>query len=174
MIHLITGGSGSGKSALAEALAVKAGRERFYIATMEPLGEEGMERVRKHRAMRAGKGFETIERYTGYDHLKLPRRGTALLECICNLTANEMFDERGNITDPVRPVLDGVEALERQCDRLIVITNDVGSGGGDYEPAVREYVRALGEINAALARRASHVYELMCGIPLVLKGELLK
>ena len=64
--------------------------------------------------------------------------------------------------------------VERQCDRLIVITNDVGSGGGDYEPAVREYVRALGEINAALARRASHVYELVCGIPLVLKGELLK
>ncbi len=171
---LLTGGSACGKSSYAEGLCMAFPGPRYYLAAMRPAGEGGMEKIARHRAMRAGKGFETIERYTGYDHLKLPRRGTALLECICNLTANEMFDERGNITDPVRPVLDGVEALERQCDRLIVITNDVGSGGGDYEPAVREYVRALGEINAALARRASHVYELMCGIPLVLKGELLK
>ena len=110
---LLTGGSACGKSSYAEGLCMAFPGPRYYLAAMRPAGEGGMEKIARHRAMRAGKGFETIERYTGYDHLKLPRRGTALLECICNLTANEMFDERGNITDPVRPVLDGVEAAIR-------------------------------------------------------------
>lgn len=174
MMVLLTGGSACGKSSYAEALCGRFPGPRYYLAAMRPEGEGGGEKIARHRAMRAGKGFETIERYTNYRELKLPRRGTALLECVCNLTANEMFDDQGNITDPVRPVLDGVEALSRQCGLLVVVTNDVGSGGGAYDPAVRAYIRALGRINAALARRADHVYELVCGIPLVLKGELME
>ena len=42
MLHLITGGSGSGKSAYAEAQVMSAGIEKkIYIATMIPYGEEG-------------------------------------------------------------------------------------------------------------------------------------
>ena len=42
-----------------------------------------------------GKGFETIERYTDLSGLELPKEGVALLECLSNLTANEMFEPEG-------------------------------------------------------------------------------
>ena len=90
--------------------------------------------------------------------------GGALSEVLCD----------GGLCAPFVVAEDAEVAFHILDYENIVGVVDVGSGGGDYGPAVREYVRALGEINAALARRASHVYELMCGIPLVLKGELLK
>ena len=65
MMILVTGGSGSGKSAFAEDQVVSFGEaERVYIATMFPFDEESKKRVQRHRNMRSGKGFETIECYT--------------------------------------------------------------------------------------------------------------
>ena len=74
MMTLVCGGAASGKSAYAEALVcgIQSPSEdrnlsglldsahRFYIATMQPFGKEAEERIRKHRAMRADKGFETM------------------------------------------------------------------------------------------------------------------
>ena len=172
MMILLTGGSACGKSSYAEAICEKAPGPRWYLAAMQPYGEEGQCKVERHRQLRAGKGFETIERYTDYASLELPERGTALLECICNLTANEMFDEEGNQSDPCARVLAGVENLKAQCGLLVVITNDVGSDGILYEEGTRAYVEVLGRINAVLAARADTVIEMVAGIPILLKGEL--
>ena len=169
---LLTGGSASGKSRLAEELCMKGEAPRWYLAAMRPDGEEGARRVARHRSQREGKGFETIERYTDYASLKLSARGTVLLECIGNLTANEMFGASGERQDPVPAVLRGVEALERQCGLLVVVTNETGSDGKIYDEATQAYIRALGEINAALAARADAVCETVAGIPLMLKGVL--
>ena len=173
MLILLTGGSGCGKSSYAEALCMKLSMPRYYIAAMRPFGEESLRKIARHNTMRRGKGFETIERYTDISSLRLPERGTALLECICNLTANEMFDENGTFEDPAERVLRGVDALAAPCSHLIVVTNDVGSDGFSYEEGTAAYIRALGRINAELARKADHVYELVCGIPIVRKGVLL-
>ena len=55
---LITGGSGSGKSAYGEKRILEAGEmTRYYIATMEVFGEEGRKKVERHREMRKEKGF---------------------------------------------------------------------------------------------------------------------
>ena len=172
MMILLIGGAGSGKSRLAEALCMKVPGPRYYLAAMRPYGEEGEARIRRHRAMRKDKGFTTVERYTDYASLKLPAKGTALLECIANLTANEMFDETGAMSDPCDRVLAGVDALNAQCERLIVITNDVGSDGTSYDASTEAYIDAIGKINAALAARADTVIETVAGIPIVLKGEL--
>ena len=172
MMILLTGGSACGKSSYAEEICMRGPEPRFYLAAMQPYGEEGRRKVERHRLLRAGKGFETIERYTGYASLQLPARGTALLECICNLTANEMFDENGNQTDPFERVLAGVEHLAEQCERLVVVTNDVGSDGICYEESTMDYVRVLGKLNAALAARADTVIEMVAGIPILWKGEL--
>ena len=173
MMILLTGGSACGKSSYAESLCLLFPQPRWYIAAMRPYGEGSEAKIRRHRQLRAGKGFETFERYTDLAGLVLPQRGTALLECICNLTANEMFDDEGRMTDPCAAVLEGVETLRRQCEHLVIVTNDVGSDGCAYDEGTRAYIRAVGRINAALAQRADAVYELVCGIPIVLKGELL-
>ena len=172
MLILVTGGAANGKSRYAESLCMQKPLPRFYLAAMQPYGAEGEARIARHRAMRKEKGFTTIERYTDYASLKLPARGTALLECICNLTANEMFDENGSVSDPVDRVLAGVFAVQAQCETLIVVTNDVGSDGVSYAPETEAYIAALGRINAALAARADAVIELVAGIPVAVKGEL--
>ena len=61
MITLVTGGSGSGKSAYAESLLYSCEGIRYYIATMQIYDAEGEKKVERHRKLRAGKGFLTIE-----------------------------------------------------------------------------------------------------------------
>ncbi|MCR5212779.1 MAG: bifunctional adenosylcobinamide kinase/adenosylcobinamide-phosphate guanylyltransferase [Eubacterium sp.] len=63
MVILVIGRPDSGKSELAEGLILKLAdiNPKFYIATMIPFGKEGERRVEKHRKMREGKGFITIE-----------------------------------------------------------------------------------------------------------------
>ena len=69
MFHLITGGSGSGKSEYAESEVERLAHlteseEKYYIATMFPYGEETLQKIRRHQQMRTGKGFVTLECYT--------------------------------------------------------------------------------------------------------------
>ena len=173
MLTLLIGGSGCGKSVFGEALAAQAPSPRYYIASMRPYGEESLARIRRHRAQRSHLGFETIDCYTNIAGLALPQRGVVLLECLCNLTANEMFDEGGaetSVKEAVETVLAGVDALHSQASHLIAITNDVGSDGVQYGEGAVRYMQALGKINARLAKKADHVAELVCGLPLWLKG----
>ena len=61
MLHLITGGSASGKSAFGEKAALDTGAgTRYYLATMHPWGKEGMERVSRHQRQRDGTGFRSL------------------------------------------------------------------------------------------------------------------
>jgi len=63
MITLVTGGSGSGKSEYAEGLILDSPcSRRFYVATMIAYGKEGRDKVERHRMLRQGKGFITIEK----------------------------------------------------------------------------------------------------------------
>lgn len=173
MLTLVYGGSGSGKSAYAEEIAVKYHGPRYYIATMEPFGEAAQERIRKHRCQRAYKGFQTFECYTGLDSLRLPEKGTVLLECMGNLTANELFSPDGAGKQARTRIEAGFESLIRQSGHLIVVSNDVFREGTDYQEETLEYLRLLGELNRFLARRAERVVEVVCGIPITVKGELL-
>ena len=81
MLILVSGGSGSGKSAFAEDLIVSSGLEtKIYVATMQVWDAEGQARVDRHRAMRAGKGFATLECPENLAGLTLPLGCAALLE----------------------------------------------------------------------------------------------
>lgn len=172
MRTLVIGGAASGKSEYAESLAVRHHVPRFYIATMMPFDKEDIQRIEKHRAMRAEKGFFTAEQYTDLKSLILPERGTVLLECLGNLTANELFAETGAHEGTFESVMNGIEALEAQCDDLVVVTNDVHSDGSSYEAETLCYIETLGHINRTLAARFERVVELVCGIPLSVKGAI--
>lgn len=172
LMIVVTGGSASGKSSYAESLCCALPQPRYYVATMQPFSEEGAQRIARHRTLRAGKGFETVERYADLAGLELPQRGIVLLEDMGNLTANKMFSGEGGHDDPTASVVEGVSALEMQCEALIVVTNEVGSDGKTYDEDTQMYMRALGHINAELAEAADVVVEVVCGIPLMLKGVL--
>ena len=175
MLAVITGGSGSGKSEYAESvstsLAKRDGLPLYYIATMRPFGAEGKWRVERHRKLRAGKGFETIECYVNLKEQTLPEKGVVLLECMSNLTANEMFEPEGTGDDAVEAVLAGVEALRGRCVHLVIVTNDIFSDGITYDEVTALYQERLGEINRRIAAEADQAAEVVCGIPLQLKNK---
>lgn len=168
MLRLVTGGSGSGKSAFAESLtAASEIRERYYIATMIPWDEECRARIRRHRAMRAGKGFATLECPTGLDRLKVPAGSAVLLEDLSNLSANEYFsDDREGAFERV---LAGVEQAAARAELLVVVTNELYSDGVRYDPETAAYLELLARLNRAIAARADGVYEVVCGIPVAWK-----
>ena len=169
MFAMIIGGSASGKSALAERWAASLPLPRIYLAAMQVLDEESRARVERHRAMRAGKGFETIEAPTALWNTDLPAGATVLLEDLSNLLANEMFSPEGGGSEAA---LHGVQSLLARCDNLILVTNEVFSGGTDYAGETEDYLAELAWLNRALAAEADTVAEVVCGLPNILKGAL--
>lgn len=194
MITLVTGGSGSGKSAYAESLLSSCEGIRYYIATMQIYDAEGEKKVERHRKLRAGKGFLTIESPMNVGKIRFACDGgseqaqyrqeaerkvqgssekkSALLECMSNLTANEMFTKDGMKSEEevVEKIVSEIQTLSQKLDNLVIVTNNVFEDGVIYDAGTMEYLRALGRINAALARLADRVAEVVVGIPVELKG----
>ena len=171
MTTLITGGSKCGKSSLAEKLLNGFAGRKIYIATMQPFGEDAFEAIDRHRKMRAGKGFETIEKYTDIHEISLDNSCAVLLECIGNLCANEMFSG-GTVNSPADKIVSGIKRLADSVSELIIVTNQVGSDGVTYADGTADYIRVLGSINRNIAGFADNVIECVYGIPVLLKGEL--
>jgi len=166
MIAVILGGSVSGKSELAEATAVAYGQGNLvYIATMQPFDDESHRKIERHRVMRKDKNFETIECYTGLDNVILQENTTVLLECMSNLTANEMFSSQGAGSNAMDAVRRGVENLMEQADNLVIVTNNVFEDGTEYDAATKEYMQLLGDANRWICTIADMVIESVHGIP---------
>ena len=169
---VITGGAASGKSAHAERILCQyAADSRLYLATMEPFGAEAAARIARHRALRAGKDFDTVERPRDLAGLTLTRRyGGVLLEDLGNLLANELFSPAGARADAEAAILAGIEHVHAQCGTLVIVTNEVFSDGLAYDADTLRYIAALGRLNTALAARADAYAQSVCGILVPLKG----
>ena len=202
MLHIVYGGSASGKSSYAESFAMSLQGEGrlLYIATMYPykwntteIDPETMQRIERHRAMRADKGFDTVECYRHVEHIVAKRQDVLLLECMSNLLANEMYLEQDSddgglaetmsevekagvgMSETLSPVskkiVQALVDLSTRVQDVVIVTNDVFSDGGSltYDESTREYVKNLAEINCALARVAETVTEVVCGIPVIVR-----
>ncbi|MDE6319982.1 MAG: bifunctional adenosylcobinamide kinase/adenosylcobinamide-phosphate guanylyltransferase [Lachnospiraceae bacterium] len=182
MMVLVVGGSGSGKSSYAEEVAVSLAKEsvgeiamkKYYLATMQVFDEEGRDKVERHRNHKKGKGFFTIEQPTRIsDALEKMGDGDslALLECISNLTANEMFSEENAKTkmQVAENITQDIKMLKEQTNHLVVVSNNVFEDGNTYDETTTEYIHAMGMINQKLAALADQVVEVVAGIPVILK-----
>lgn len=111
----------------------------------------------------------------------------ALLECMSNLVANEMYSVEYNSMEynsmeynsmeynsmdtqetgltATERVLQGVEALKKQADLFVIVTNNVFEDGITYDSSTMEYIETLGRINERLAAEADEVIEVVSGIP---------
>ena len=169
MLTVIIGGSGSGKSACAEALVRKLTGDRIYLATMAAADGESLCRIARHRKQRENLGFATVEQPLRLFDAAIPAGANVLLEDLSNLLANEMFSPGGGGVDAVRR---GLDPLIAACGNLTVVTNEVFSGGTEYAGETLAYMGNLAALNRELAARADLVVEVVCGLPNVLKGEL--
>lgn len=170
MLTLVVGGAASGKSEYAERLVLQTALPRYYLATMQVWDAECAARVEKHRRMRAEKQFETLECPLHLGTVHLPARGTVLLEDLGNLTANELYDPAGAGEAAASAILDGLDKLAAQCEHFVVVSNEVFSGEANYAGDTDRYLKALAQVNNALAARADAVVRVVCGIPVYHKG----
>ena len=168
MLTLVIGGSGSGKSVYAERLAASFPGKKVYLATMEPFDDECRARIRRHRDQRKTIGFETVECYTNLAGADIPAGACVLLEDLSNLLANEMFSPEGGGIGQARR---GLAAVEAACGHLIVVTNEVFSGGDRYEGETVQFMKNLAVLNRELAARAQSAVEVVSTIPVELKKE---
>ena len=91
MITLVTGGTKCGKSGYAERILERFEGQKYYIATMNPVGDDAEEIIARHVEMRCGKNYVTVERLRDIGDTEIPEGSGVLLECVGNLCANEMF-----------------------------------------------------------------------------------
>ena len=57
-------------------------------------------------------------------------------------------------------------------DMLVIVTNEVGMDGITYSSETMQYISAMAELNQTIAQMADAIIECVCGIPLVIKGEM--
>ena len=105
----------------------------------------------------------------------LPRGCTLLLEDVGNLVANELFPEGGlPPRDPdaaAREVLGGIERLAQAAVHTVVVTVDVFADGMRYDEGTEAWRRALARVNEGVTAMADRAVEVVCGIPVWMKGE---
>ena len=92
-----------------------------------------------------------------------------MLECMSNLTANEMFEENGAHQNTVEEILAGVQKLKERARHVVIVTNEIFSDGVTFDDEMNTYLRYLGEINQAVAKMADEAVEVVYGIPIYLK-----
>ena len=177
MITIIIGGSGSGKSEYAEnyIMSVSEGKQKYYLATMQVYDEEGQKKINRHRNLRQGRDFLTIEQPVDIDMaIRKMEYGekVVLLECMSNLVANEMFGGEASKkkNEVVEKIIREIHTLQENVTELVIVTNNVFEDGISYDDTTMEYLAAMGRINELLAKRADKVIEVVVGIPLIMKG----
>ncbi len=165
---LVSGGSGSGKSEWAEKFATEArdNGKLYYLATMNTEGEEAHRRIKRHRDLRLGKGFDTIEE--GLDVRRaLESAGSSdvvLLEDLSNLLANLRYSSGLDFSDAEMIITDGIRKLSDGVGELVIVSNDIFSDGYDYPSETKEYMKTLARLNSRFAASSHTVVEVVAGI----------
>ncbi|KPX33117.1 MULTISPECIES: bifunctional adenosylcobinamide kinase/adenosylcobinamide-phosphate guanylyltransferase [Pseudomonas syringae group] len=170
MLQLILGGARSGKSRLAEKLAMNSALEVIYIATSQPLDGEMNHRIVRHRARRPeqwGLVEEPVEL------ARVLRDNAAsdrclLVDCLTLwLTNLLMLDSSERLAREREALLDCLAGLPGE---IIFVSNETGLGVVPLGELTRRYVDEAGLLHQALAERCQRVVLTVAGLPLVLKG----
>ena len=178
-IVLITGGVRSGKSFFAEKLAGNIGRKVTFIATAQALDEEMTDRIAKHQSNRP-KHWETHEEpYQVVQVIQKVGEKTevVLIDCLTLLVSNLMQDYREDESNNhlAKKIIKQIKEMVReslQCSATnIIVSNEVGLGLVPANPMGRFFRDILGQANQIIGADADHVYFMVSGIPLLIKGE---
>lgn len=189
MIVFVSGGARSGKSAVAERLALELraanagqGEALYYLATARTSDAEMAQRIERHRRQR-GSGWHTLEAPLAVTEAlaQVPLGSTVLLDCLTLWASQWLFQSEGDPLSSAEPGEEGwsnsqLEArglaeLEAtlECARqrklsLVVVSNDLNEGLPPQETLVWRYVAFLQQLHCWLAGEAQRVIEVAAGV----------
>jgi adenosylcobinamide kinase/adenosylcobinamide-phosphate guanylyltransferase len=170
MRNLILGGARSGKSALAERIAMQSGREVVYIATAQPGDAEMRERIAHHRSRRPSH-WSIVEEPVALaavlrDHMG-PER-CVLVDCLTLWLSNLLADPDESRFERERDAL--LAVLPDLQGDIVLVGNEVGLGVVPMGALTRRFVDESGRLHQAIARQCDRVLFVAAGLPLALKG----
>jgi len=160
---LLIGGARSGKSSLAQDIALRAGRPVTFIATAQALDAEMEARIARHRADRPG-AWTTVEESTDLE-AALGRAAVGdfvVIDCLTLWVSNLMG--AGHTDDAIRTIASSVsDALAARGAGAVVVTNEVGLAIVPANPAARAFRDTLGAVNAVFAAHAERTALVVAG-----------
>jgi adenosyl cobinamide kinase/adenosyl cobinamide phosphate guanylyltransferase len=165
---LILGGARSGKSAMAERLAVESGDAVIFIATGEARDEEMEDRIRRHREGRPA-SWQTLE--APIDLLaaiaSTSRGHFVVVDCL-TLWVSNLLEKGMDSSDINVAAAEVAQELSRR--RGVVVSNEVGLGIVPANELARAFRDVLGSVNATFARGADRALLMVAGRALELGG----
>lgn len=179
LLHLITGGSRSGKSAYAQSLAESIrSAGRTYVATCPVLDEEMRQRIERHRRDRQGRGWRTVEAPLELARAvaDAPAGHVVLVDCLTLWVNNLLYQSQqggGDLDEDDLARLAGelAAACRGRSEPVILVTNEVGMSIVPENALARRYRDLVGRCNQVLAAAAAEVTLVACGCPLNLKAQ---
>jgi adenosylcobinamide kinase/adenosylcobinamide-phosphate guanylyltransferase len=173
MRELILGGARSGKSRLAERLALDSGLAVTYIATSQALDGEMSTRIRQHRERRPAEWAlveEPIALARVLQQQASPER-CLLVDCLTLwLTNLLMLEDDARLNHEREALLDCLAMLP---GRIILVSNETGLGVVPMGELSRRYVDEAGLLHQAIAEGCQRVVFTVAGLPMLLKGAAL-
>jgi adenosylcobinamide kinase/adenosylcobinamide-phosphate guanylyltransferase len=187
VLTFITGPVRSGKSSLAQRLAISAGKGVIFAATAawDDEDPEWTARIERHRAERPSEWrvIETAGRH-GVDLAGALRTAKAtdvvLIESLGTWISDVLARRAEQIGEDNVALLEGVEAdagrlidaIDASAADVIVVSEEVGWGVVPAYPAGRVFRDVMGHANRRLCAAAGRAYLIVSGVALDLKGAL--
>ncbi len=169
MRQLILGGARSGKSRLAERLALQSGLEVTYIATATVGDEEMGRRIEQHQ-LRRPPHWRLVEEPLALaqvlqQHAESKR--LLLVDCLTLWMSNLLCSEQpALLRREVDALLDILPGLAGQT---ILVSNEVGMGIVPMGALSRQFQDEMGVLQQRVAAHSERVILTLAGLPLVLK-----
>jgi len=163
VITLVLGGTRSGKSAVAEDLAVRHGPPVTYVATMVPAGDADLEaRVAAHRRRR-DPAWSTVDAGDDLAGLLATLPGTVLVDSLGPWVARSLTRPDGGA--------DGQSlcaVLRTRSGDTVLVSDEVGLAVHPSTQDGRRFQDALGAVNHAVSAAADRAYLVVAGRALAL------
>jgi adenosylcobinamide kinase / adenosylcobinamide-phosphate guanylyltransferase len=171
-LHLILGGSRSGKSRRAEEIAAAKGVPVTYVATYATAQSdpEMEERVARHRKQRPAHWTSIENRFDLKALFQEQRNSLILVDCLTLwLSYRQMTGASEDVI--LAELEEAVQSISPESPGLIVVSNETGLGLVPSSPEGRSFRDLAGRANQLVARLSSRVEFMVAGLPMLLKGD---
>ena len=168
------------------------GGEILYVATMKDRSPESVRKIERHRRLRDRGNYEVAECFSLQDleglicgkqspcgqsgiSSEYPVYAAVLFDSLDGFTADVFFDleevERESSEWLAEKTAEGILGLQSIAECVIIVSDEMGSDGIQYDEVTEKYMYYTAVSERLIAESADVAVEVVCGIPLMLKGE---
>ena len=167
IVHYISGGERSGKSAYAQRLALELSDSPYYLATARIWDDAFRSRVKRHINERDNR-WTTIEEEKFLGNINVSGK-TIVVDCVTLWLTNWYVDTDYDVPQCLEKGKAELERLFSQDANIIIISNEIGMGVHADTEGGRKFTELQGWMNQYIAKRSDKATLMVSGLALTLK-----